>query len=388
MYEEKLKILSIKDTCTGCLACVAACPTKCIQAAYDSEGFWTPQLIEPNKCINCHKCEKVCHVISRPERERIDKPAWWKKSTAYSFKHGQEDIRAKSTSGGAMSAIAKYIMDAGGVIFASRYDGVEKKLVFASSDDYSISLFRKSRYFESCTDGVFLQVKESLKKNRKVMFVGTPCHVKALKTFLGKEVNNDNLLTVNFVCHGVPSNQIYHQYLAKQYGITNIVNIDSRYQDKTHGWHSLFVRIELPDGSKVIPYGYDSFHMSFIRNGYLRRSCYKCDDLFGDAADITIGDFWGVKYLSSESDDNIGLSLVFLHTPKAEECTRVLSSHGKLEKIPYSCLNYLLDESKAKDISQRFNGNKEEYLDHLINDYRYTIWRNKIKALLKTVLRK
>lgn len=57
----------------------------------------------------------------------------------------------------------------------------------------------------------FKQVKDFLLKGRFVMFTGTPCQIAGLKGFLRKEY--DNLLTVEIVCHGVPSPGVWRKYI-------------------------------------------------------------------------------------------------------------------------------------------------------------------------------
>lgn len=48
---------SDKKECSGCTACVNACPQSCISMELNSGGFAYP-LIDKNTCINCGICEK------------------------------------------------------------------------------------------------------------------------------------------------------------------------------------------------------------------------------------------------------------------------------------------------------------------------------------------
>lgn len=386
MEKLDLKIFDIKDSCTGCLACVTACPVKCIHPDYDEEGFWIPVMAEPDKCIHCHKCERVCHVISNSPDSDQEEPVWWNESTVGMFRHHKEDVRAMSTSGGAMTMLSQYIMKQNGVVYCSMYDGDHRRLQFSSSDEHDLSLFRKSRYFESYTGNIFNQVKKSLEQARKVLFIGSPCQVRGLKSFLGPQKDSPNLLTVNFVCHGVPSNEIFHLYVKSKYGINHMNNVDSRYQDATHGWHSTCIKIDSCAGKKVIPYSHDGFHMAFLKNEYLRRCCYSCRYLFGDSADITIGDFWGIGKFAPEKDDNKGMSLIILHTHKALSLKNIVLQEGIWTDIPFQSIDYLLRESKSKDIKTRFKGSKKEYLKYLLRHYQFIIWRNKLKSVIKSLI--
>ena len=53
-----------REECTGCSACYAVCPGKCIRMEKDKEGFLYPE-VDEKKCISCGKCEKVCPAINR-----------------------------------------------------------------------------------------------------------------------------------------------------------------------------------------------------------------------------------------------------------------------------------------------------------------------------------
>ena len=70
---------------------------------------------------------------------------------------------------------------------------------------------RGSKYVQSRIGRTYRQAKEFLESGRPVLFSGTPCQIRGLKLFLAKEY--ENLLTVDLVCHGVPSPEIWRQYL-------------------------------------------------------------------------------------------------------------------------------------------------------------------------------
>ena len=61
---------------------------------------------------------------------------------------------------------------------------------------------RGAKYTESNLGNSFIDILDRLKKGQLVLFSGTPCQVNGLETFLRKDY--DNLVCVDFVCHGVP----------------------------------------------------------------------------------------------------------------------------------------------------------------------------------------
>ena len=62
--------VSDKQKCTGCTACMAACPAQCIIMRRDRQGFEYP-MANPDLCLNCGKCEKVCPVLNPLETASV-----------------------------------------------------------------------------------------------------------------------------------------------------------------------------------------------------------------------------------------------------------------------------------------------------------------------------
>lgn len=48
-----------KKDCTGCCACMNACPKGAVKMTEDKEGFPYPE-IDESLCIGCSKCLLVC----------------------------------------------------------------------------------------------------------------------------------------------------------------------------------------------------------------------------------------------------------------------------------------------------------------------------------------
>lgn len=385
MTNNLLNIFQIKDDCTGCGACVSVCPKHCLRLDYDEEGFLFPQGDLAN-CINCRLCERVCHVIQSRVKKDLTKPLWWDVSVPLLFINKDEIIREKSTSGGAMSLFAQRVIDQGGVVFSSHYNGEQKRLEYASTDEYPLSDFRKSRYFESNTNDVFPRVKAELNKGRKVLFVGTPCQVSGLKSFLGDNCNLSLLLTINFVCHGVPSNLFFHNYVENRYHMKDLQAVDFRYKDKKHGWHGMFLKIENSTDQVIVPFGEDPFYLSFTHNEYFRRSCYSCNYLFNNFADITIADFWGVRRYKECLDDNKGVSLIILHNKKAELFLDLLNKSGICERLSYKSIEYLLAERASFSLDIRYKGHFENLYKTIITEYKKEIWKNKIRRMARNIM--
>ncbi len=197
--------ISEKKDCCGCNACVQRCPKQCVTMHEDSEGFLYPK-VDESLCIDCSLCEKVCPVINQGvERKPLE---------VYAAKNPNAEIRMQSSSGGIFTMLAERTIDNGGVVFGAAFNEdweVEHKSAETKED---LAAFRGSKYVQSRIGETFKQTESFIKEGREVLFSGTPCQIAALKLFLRKEYQN--LITVDFICHGVPSPGVFKTYLNEE----------------------------------------------------------------------------------------------------------------------------------------------------------------------------
>lgn len=196
-----INIIEKKDCC-GCSACVSICPKHCITMSLDNEGFLYPQ-VDNESCIDCGLCEKVCLVLNQGKE--------CKPFQVYAAKNINEEIRMKSSSGGIFTLLAEQILHEGGVVFGARFNADWEVIHDYTETKEGLAAFRGSKYVQSRLGDSFCQAEHFLRQGRKVMFTGTPCQIAGLKLFLRKTY--DNLLTVDFICHGVPSPGVWKKYL-------------------------------------------------------------------------------------------------------------------------------------------------------------------------------
>ena len=322
-------MIQIKDKtqCCGCEACVQRCPRQCISLVEDREGFLYPK-VDKKSCIECNICEKVCPVITQSdEREPL---------SVYAAINRDEAIRHTSSSGGIFSVIAESVLREGGVVFGVCWDK-DWRLVFDYTERVEgLSRFRGSKYLQAHVGDAYIKAEEFLKMGRRVLFSGTPCQIRGLKLFLRREY--DNLFCVDIICHGVPSPRVFRRYLNEE--IANVaktksIDIDSlhiddiQFRDKRLGWKRFSFTLSfaeaLADGEqKTIslssPLDENIYMQGFLRDIYLRPSCYACSAKAGKSgADITLGDFWGIDQLRPDIDDDKGISAVLLNTASGEQ---------------------------------------------------------------------
>ncbi len=397
--------LKNNSECCGCEACVQRCPQHCIVMREDSEGFYYP-VVDSEKCTDCSLCERVCPEIHSGEGHSPLK--------VYAAKNRDEEIRRESSSGGIFTLLAEKILSESGVIFGARFDTRWEVVHDYTENVEGLGAFRGSKYVQSRIRDSFRQAECFLKAGRKVLFSGTPCQIAGLKLFLRKEY--DNLLTVDFICHGVPSPGVWRKYLKEIAArravgkntvlsaslnesddvLQNIFSISFR--DKVLGWKkfSFVVRISATDGAEKNSvllsecFSKNLFMRGFLTNLYLRPSCYACPaKSFRSGSDLTIGDFWGVEGVLPDFDDDKGISGVMLNTRKAELLW---------ESIPVDCKSVLYPqlyranpalEKSAKEPQNRklFVWKEEQPLLPVIERFIRENWWKKLKSDSRFYLR-
>jgi len=306
-----IRILEISDICTACMACYNICPTNAIAMQEDIDGFFMP-VINPKRCIECLNCERVCPQLNTEE----PRPDLTQKS--YYGWHNDDHIRHKSSSGGVFSALAVKTIDDGGVVFGAVYNHNLRMVVHSSTAEVELDQMRKSKYVQSYIGDSFRKAKESLIRQQRVLFVGTPCQIAGLLRFTGL---HEKLLTCDFVCHGVPAMRTLRSNLdliQKKYG-NEIIGFDFR--PKIISWRYDYLTVYTKNrGQKHIPWSDDSFFKGFIDNLILRKSCYKCSHATKQhSSDVTLADFWGYRSYDEKLFDNRGLSLILANTNKGSE---------------------------------------------------------------------
>lgn len=296
--------LASTDTCTGCAACASACPTGSISMKEDREGFLQPH-IDTKICIGCHKCEKTCPILNP-----LEIPTDFE-TQAYAAINKDEDVRMRSSSGGMFHALAKWTIEQGGVVFGARFNENWEVVHDYTEKIEGIEPFMRSKYVQSRIGDTFKQAKQFLDQGRQVLFVGTPCQIGGLKAYLNKDY--EKLLTVDLICHGVPSPGVWRKYLKSFDDKIKSIN----FKDKSAGWLSNQCQVTISTNNATLQAKQmDNPFFRCFRNGIImRNSCYHCH--FRDIhriSNVTISDFWGVDEKCPDMFDNKGTSLIFFQS--------------------------------------------------------------------------
>ena len=297
------KFVCEENMCTGCRACIDTCTKNAISIQDNLDSF--NAVIDKSKCIDCEACHKVCPNNFPVElKEQLSWHQGWADSS---------EEREKSSSGGFATVLSKTFIQNGGIVCSCTFS--EGDFIFKVAEtETEAECFRGSKYVKSNPEGIFRKVRALLKEQKKVLFIGLPCQVAAVKNFVGKS-NEENLYTVDLICHGTPSVEILKKYL-DQYKIRlkDIKEISFRTKNSF-----MLKNNKTPIIDSCIQ---DRYTMTFLSSLNYTENCYSCRYATDKrAGDITIGDSWGSD-LSDEVEK--GISLIMCQTEKGEQLLHLM----------------------------------------------------------------
>lgn len=312
------------DMCAACMLCVDICRQNAITVEINIMSC--NAFIDEIKCIKCNKCMKICPQNNILNKKSI--PVGWYQGWA------SEEIRCKSTSGGFAAAIMMSFLKENAVVCTCGYVDGEYKYMFINKKD-EIQKFIGSKYVKSNPQGIYKSIEELLQLGTKVLFIGLPCHVAALKNY----INHNNLYLVELICHGTPSLQLLRQYFNEKKGIFTYRNIKFRNKkvedfEKNNDIHYK----HLSDIGE-----YDYYTLAFLFGLSFTDNCYECKYASIERiSDLMLGDSWGSEL--SKAEQNKGISLAFYQNEKGKEL---------LEKSDLHLFD--VDLKKAKKFNHQLN---------------------------------
>ncbi len=342
-----------KADCCACGACVNICPLGAIALKEDECGFLYP-CINETVCVGCGKCKTVCNfqnnVCTNIPSETF----------AAVTRHSK--ILENSASGGIFASMAKTILNLGGVVFGAEFTNDFTIRHCSVADENQLHKLQGSKYAQSNTENTYKETKELLESDKKVLYSGTPCQIDGLKGFLGKDY--ENLITVDIVCHGVPSNKMLKDYIAVIENSHGGKATAFTFRDKKLGW-GINGSVVINEKKYKLWQSASSYFYYFLKGWIYRENCYKCKYAsMHRPADITIGDFWGIEkehpeYLKKVGWDAAkGVSLIIVNTEKG----RTFFETAK-ENIDYELSDFNLAANHNHQLNYPTEiGNREEII--------------------------
>ncbi len=305
--------------CSGCGGCFNGCPVNAIRMTRDPEGYLIPA-VDPEVCVNCGKCVKICPVLNTRKENRANPPCF--------AVMAEDDLRKESSSGGAFSLLADQVLSGGGYVCGAAMDRDfrVKHIIIHSAED--LPRLRLSKYVQSDTGDVFSRIRSLLENGEQVMFTGCPCQSAGLKGYLGKEY--PNLLAVDLVCHGGPSQMVFDRYLEDTYGKDAVESFVFR--TKKFGHSSFYQITRLKNGQEIIgSIAFDPYEKCMHSGIAVKDVCRECP--FAPVprqGDLTIGDFWHIAEEKPEYSDGLGTSVLLCNNEKGDAAFERIRGKCKL----------------------------------------------------------
>lgn len=325
-------IMVIDKACVGCRSCEQSCPKNCIRLQTNHEGFLYP-VVEESLCIKCGVCLKKCPVYEL-------KPQGRKPIRAFGLKNKDKKRMLQSASGGASDLFAWSVIQAGGNVYGSAY--TENMEVEHIKVDKIQELYRiqSSKYVQSDLKNSYQSVKRDLDKGELVLFTGTPCQISGLYKYLDAGTN-DNLFTVDLICHGVPSPEFlrkYFEYQEKKLG-EKLEHFNFRSKEK-RGWSTQYL-LKTKTKTKTKQLLLDKYGKHFMDGDCYRECCYQCSYANIDrVGDITIGDFWGVEKKNPAFASTAGVSAVLINSQQGNQLIEKVKSQASIMETDLEAILY------------------------------------------------
>lgn len=300
-------IICDQQQCTGCAVCTTACKHRAISLQEGVNGHLFP-VIDSEKCVECGACARLC-----PNNSAIQ----YNTPAAAYIATVKNPLESKeSTSAGVASALARQIIKDGGVVYGCCGRDIEHVRHIRVDSDKEVDLLKGSKYVQSTLTDILSSIREDISKGKTVLFIGTPCQVAGVTRYLH---NPDNLVTIDLVCHGVPSQSLLIDALHSYLPNFDLSSADVMFRKKKDGRsrYGLFVKDEYGTELYNSTFPTNEYITGFLSGLYYRESCYQCHYARPErVSDISLGDYWDFEGKINIDNKEGGLSMLIENTEK------------------------------------------------------------------------
>jgi len=321
--------------CTGCGACVPACPQHAIRLVNIPDQGIRP-MIDKSKCEQCGECVNVCPGIELSHQSFNSqtipelRQAWGPVLELWEGYAANPKIRYKGSSGGAATALSLFCLEkenfSGVLHIGAKPEAPLQNVPVFSKTREELLAYTGSRYSPAAPCQNFDWIENA---DSQSVFIGKPCDVAALRKSQAVKPVLDNKvgLAISIFCAGTPTTD-------GTYNLLGVLGIKPKEVEKIRyrgcGWPgATMVKIK-GSNCQVRRMSYEESWGGILSN-YVQLRCRLCPDSTGEFADISCGDPW---YRQIEPDEP-GWSLVLVRTERGRRTLRGAREAGyiKLTKV-------------------------------------------------------
>lgn len=385
-------MITEKNNCTGCNACMAICAGGVITNSKDKYDTIYPY-IDDNRCIQCGMCSLVCPNNAKYTYKFPEK--------VYAAWSNDNYVKDRGASGGVASEIYLYGLKNGYFMMGTFFDR-EKGVYFrAVQSEKDIEWACDSKYVFSDMRICFKEYEKRLHDGVKCIFIGLPCQVAAIQSYCNLKCRDNirNLITIDIICHGVPNFEYLDQHLKKieRKKKTKVKSVRFRMISK------YIMHLYDKEGGLIYIRGMhadDLYYRAFAVSLDFRENCYHCKYARSERiSDVTLGDYDGLGKLWSYPKSRNHESVVLCMTQSGQELIDKINIH-KIERplaepaagntqlrcpsVPYKTRDIFLKEyQKTRD----FEKASYKALRYLIYIYYCNLPVRKLKSLIPQKLK-
>lgn len=314
--------LASKDQCTSCGACAYVCPKKCITMSENELGIVYP-VMDDTDCISCKRCQKVCPILTPLEPHEP--------KTAFAAWSCDEEERRTSASGGVAAEVYKEALREGYHIAGAKQNEDFTVTLQVSDQKEAIEGFKNSKYVFSSAYTLYPEIKNLLKQGEKVLVIGLPCQIAALRRIFRE---HENLLLMEVVCHGTTPHSYLMQHIHALEHKTGEKAVRMSFRNPEAYTYTFTFTLYNAENQRFYAQrtkNGDTYKFGYHRTVTYRENCYHCHFARDKRiADVTLSDYKGLGKMAPCSHDNTKVSSVLVNTPRGEAFVKLLIDANRI----------------------------------------------------------
>ena len=335
------------NLCTGCSTCVSLCSNSAIKMNLNSGRHLYEPIVDSSLCNNCGMCLKVCPgngvdfnllndilFQTKPKNHLIGNYI-----NIYTGHSSDYNTRFNSSSGGMVTQLLSFMLKekiVDGVVVIKNDKNMLEPYPILTNDINEVFQSKGSKY---CPVPVNSILKEIMNRDGKFVVVGLPCHIQGIRkaTQINKSLSN-KIICFGLICNHSPNSDATRLLLEKfEINIDDVKKINWR----GNGWPGGVI-INMKDGKENFIPSYTAWKI-LNRPEFWSLRCTICTDTLCELADISFGDAWLPKYVST---DKIGTNIIVARTKLGDDMLNSASDNKEIE-LEKSSPNDLINSQKG-----------------------------------------